>query len=183
MTKLRQLYSHVGSFMSRIPSGVVRYTHYQQFIQTWQGPCCQCLSGILPDAQSEELNASQWEHVGQVEIRFDGVLGGQRMWSLFFGQRTESRSSSQNCVLYLQGGVILIQVWEEYIDLMSQVLIQRRPWQSAPICFRSFTWGSPPKMTDITVDMLVPLLFRNLTSSPVWYPLMHCCKYSKPIMR
>ena len=29
MTKLRQLYSHVGSFMSRIPSGVVRYTHYQ----------------------------------------------------------------------------------------------------------------------------------------------------------
>lgn len=87
-------------------------------------PCCQCLSGILPDAQSEELNASQWEHVGQVEIRSD-----ERFWvGSFFG-------------------------------------------------------GSPPKMTNITVDMLVLLLVRNLTSSPVWYPLIHCCKYSNTIMR
>ena len=88
-------------------------------------PCCQCLSGILPDVQSEELNASQWEHVGQVEIRFDWVLGGQRMGASCFGKSTQndqhhggyvgtiagSKPHKQPCLIPLNA---LLQIFQNY---------------------------------------------------------------------
>ena len=79
--------------------------YYQYFIWTWQWPCVVAtVEGILPDAQSLELNASQWEHVGQVEIRMG--FGWAKDGSIFFlvpEKLTASnglcRSSSQNCRL------------------------------------------------------------------------------------